>query len=438
MRFEPAHFCGARSLRLTDPPGWLGGGRLHQHFGGHSLHKRLCNFDNVHFTQARDKVMSNSSATSPESRPLRIAHLSVARVLHDGQLRQLECELAMCDTLVGVEWVAIAWQAEPSQRQLVRQIPRLFRPMFLRNLFGWLVLMRLSRENDFVLMRHMTFDPFALIFAPFVRNRVSVHHAKEVEELPLIAPGWRGRCASALELLTGRVAVHNAVLVAGVTNEIADYEVSRHAAGKPTVLYGNGVALDQYHRLRDTRTPGRIEAIFLCSVFSPWHGLDKLIDAVDKWSSKLAEPQLTIHLVGELDALQMEALGATDRRRAVFVAHGVLKQKEYRPLMDRCHIGFGSLALERQSLFEGSTLKVREMLAMGLPVYSGHRDADIPENFAYYRNASDISVEDMLNFAQTVQPMTREDVATFATPYISKKAAMMRVANLLASLRATA
>ena len=48
---------------------------------------------------------------------------------------------------------------EPVQ-SFERRIPALFRPMFLRNLYGWLVIKRLARSYDIVLLRHMPFDPF--------------------------------------------------------------------------------------------------------------------------------------------------------------------------------------------------------------------------------------------------------------------------------------
>lgn len=73
-------------------------------------------------------------------------------------------------------------------------------------------------------MRHMTFDPFALIFAPLIPNRVSIHHAKEIEELRLIRQGWKGRLASVVEKFCGKFSVCKAKMILGVTNEIAEYE----------------------------------------------------------------------------------------------------------------------------------------------------------------------------------------------------------------------
>jgi hypothetical protein len=364
---------------------------------------------------------------------MNITHLTVARELLGGQIKQLEFEAEAASALDAVNWSTIAYQSELPTSPLVRRIPLLLRPMFLRNLFAWLVALKLSRENDYVLMRHITFDPFALLFAPLMHNRVSVHHAKEQQELLLIAPGLKGRLASRLEGVTGRVAIRCASLILGVTNEIAQYELSQHGASRPAGLYGNGVNPTSIPLLTDDRSPDRRRFAFICGVFSAWHGLDKLMEAVDRCDVDLAD-RLEVHLIGKLSDSQVAEIRAAPRRAGVFRMHGVLSEQAYRPILATCDAGIGSLAMERQGLREGSTLKVREMLAMGLPVYSGHRDADIPDDFACYRHASPISVEDMLNFAQTMGPMTRTDVATSATPYISKKAAMIRVVKVLASL----
>ena len=42
-------------------------------------------------------------------------------------------------------------------------------------------------------MRHIVFDPFVLLFGWFVRNRITVHHAKEFFEVEYYKSGWQGK-----------------------------------------------------------------------------------------------------------------------------------------------------------------------------------------------------------------------------------------------------
>ena len=49
-------------------------------------------------------------------------------------------------------------------------------------------------------------------------------------------------------------------------------------------------------------------------------------------------------------------------------------------LIEKCHVGIGSLALFRNSMKEACTLKVREYWARGLPFVVGYEDTDLKDN----------------------------------------------------------
>ena len=55
----------------------------------------------------------------------------------------------------------------------------------------------------------------------------------------------------------------------------------------------------------------------------------------------------------------------------------------------------------RNGLTDGCTLKVREMLAMGLPIFSGHKDTALPDNFPYYFSEGG-NIEDIIEFSKKV------------------------------------
>ena len=365
---------------------------------------------------------------------IKVIHLSVVRHLTSGQAKQLLCETEVGPNIADAQWVTRALQSSPPTSPFSRRIPPLFRPMFLRNLYGWITALRLSRECDYLLMRHMTFDPFAFIFAPMIRNRVSVHHAKEVDELRLVAPGWKGQVASFLERLSGRVAVRNARMVAGVTREIADYERAMHDPGKLVAVYANGVDPASVALLEDGRERTAVEAAFICGTFADWQGLDKLIAAVDAAGETVAAFKLKVHLIGRLSEKQVREIAATPTRADVFVNCGFLEETQYRSILDRCHVGIGSLALERANLSEAATLKVREMLAMGLPVYSSHRDGSLPDDFSYYLNDDTVTISRLFDFARQHDDVGRREVSEAARPYISKENEMRTLCDTLRAL----
>lgn len=360
---------------------------------------------------------------------MKIVHLTVARQLTHGQANQLRFEHDAAEKLDVAEWTTLAYHNGLVTEPYMRGIPLLFRTIFMRNLWGWLVALQLSRSHDVVLMRHMTFDPFGFIFAPLIRNRVSVHHAKEVEELRLIRKGWKGRAASWLEQRSGVFAVRRAMAVLGVTQEIAEYEQQTRAPEKRIGVYPNGVDVEKVALLADTRSKNKIQAAFICGTFSQWHGLDKLILAADEHGMQQGNTPLIIHLIGRLSNQQKLDIAATEARRAVFKAHGLMIEADYRPLLECCDIGIASMAMERQNLHEGSTLKVREMLATGLPVYSGHKDVALPEGEDFVKITTRPTVAEMIEFATHVKRISRNHVRERSRSRIDKGEAMAAVAR---------
>lgn len=366
------------------------------------------------------------------AKPLKIVHLTVYRDLPAGIRKQIKWEQSASARLTGAEWTSLAVHGGEPVESFERRIPAPFRAMFLRNLYGWLVVRRLAKNHDVVLLRHMPFDPFALIFAPFIKNRVGVHHSREVEELPLISPGLSGRLAGWLEGITGWVAVRCAKGILGVTNEIARFQVATRASGKPSGLFANGIDLDTVGEVEDRRSDSSTQVVFICNTFSEWHGLDRLVDAVRN-ASDIPEG-LFIHLIGQLSEAQQRLIAELGPRAQLFRIHGFLKTEAYRALLAQADAGLGSLAMDRQNLREGATLKVREMLGMGLPVYSGHVDTALDETFPYYRLVPNVDIAGLDSFAREMKTHSRSDVRSASAPFIEKSAMMQRTADWLRSL----
>jgi glycosyltransferase involved in cell wall biosynthesis len=360
---------------------------------------------------------------------MKIVHLTIARQLTHGQTKQLRFEYDAAQSLDGASWTTIAYHNGRLTEPYMLKIPLLFRGFLLRQLWGWIVALRLSRSHDFLLMRHMTFDPFAFVFAAFINNRVSIHHAKEVEELRLIRKGWKGHMAAWFELISGKFAVRHTRMVLGVTQEIANYERDTRAPLKGIGVYPNGIELTRLPLLADRRKHKEINAAFMCGTFSEWHGLDKLIEAVD--SHYLSSYRLVIHLIGRLSSKQIEALSATEIRRAVFKKHGHLNFDSYIPILEICDFGIASLALYRKNLNEASTLKVREMLALGLPVYSGHKDVALNESDKFVLITDQPSVSGMITFAIQSKGLERGYVRKHSANRIDKRQAMQNIVNML-------
>jgi glycosyltransferase involved in cell wall biosynthesis len=131
---------------------------------------------------------------------------------------------------------------------------------------------------------------------------------------------------------------------------------------KPTAVIANGVDLSGYESLPPV-ADGPLRLVFAGSPGARWHGVDKMIALARRL------PQIHIDLIGPSpDAEQPSNV----------TSHGMLGRTDYQTLIARADVGIGTLAMHRNGMDEGSTLKVREYLAFGLPCVIGYRDTDFP------------------------------------------------------------
>ena len=362
---------------------------------------------------------------------LRIVHITVVRNLSSGQEKQLRWEFEAAKYLNTAQWETLVFHDGPSSAPFVKRVPFFFRSLFLRNLYAWVFAFKVSRCNDFVLMRHITFDPFSFIFAPLIRNRITVHHAKDVEALRLVRRGWKGWSASFFERLSGRYSIRHALAILGVTHEISQYQLERAMVKKPVGVYPNGINLIQIKLLDDTRFANEIHIIFLCGKFSDWQGLDKLLKAVDEHSLEKIQIPVCIHLIGQLSALQDSDIQANKARRRIFKSYGLMAESEYRPILEQCDFGLASLAVEREGLREASTLKVREMLALGLPVYSSHEDLALDRSADFVKIVKDLKLSEMIEFGMRCKKIDRATIRKNSQNRIGKLCAMKSVIQFI-------
>lgn len=362
---------------------------------------------------------------------MKILHLTVMRELNPGQRKQLkfEFESAMRGVGSGDSWDVRAFHNGEILERFEDKIPWLFSPMFLRNLFCWLWLLKNGKKYDIVLLRYMTFDPFLILFG-WIIKRYSVHHSKEVPELRLIRKGWKGSVAAAFEAWVGRVNSRQVLGLIGVTNEIGRYHQSiAFSRDLDVMLYPNGMDFSCVSVLQDYRSEVEVNCAFVCGEFSSWHGLDRLMAGLSDVSCKVK-----IHLIGLLSSDQLDDVRRLHFDNVEIVCHGSLSGDGYLRVLALCDVGIGSFALDRKGMIEAATLKVREYLAMGLPVYSGHIDVSIPKDFEFYSVGSP-NLKDIINFAHSNKGIDRDVIRREAYPYLDKGNIMRSFVKSLKFLR---
>ena len=161
--------------------------------------------------------------------------------------------------------------------------------------------------------------------------------------------------------------------------------------------------------------------MFVASHYTPWHGLDLVIEKLKKQSGSFV-----LHVVGPMSENNNEK----DKR---IVYHGVKDRSYIIDLMAECDVGLGSFALNRIGMNEACHLKVREYLAAGLPVYSSFKDAGFPQDFPYYK-LGELNLDSMLDFASESRKLSRQQVRKSAAKYIDKTNLMANLIEWLKSV----
>jgi len=291
----------------------------------------------------------------------------------------------------------------------------------IRFYFG---LASLARQGRWIVLRYSAGDPFLFLASFFLGGYFTVHHT--LEEMELAASSFPfARLQLRLERLLGRRVVARARGIVCMTPEIARHELNR-VPGRPdrTVhIYPNGILYsDQCGAPADTRGH-RPELVFVASYFFDWHGLEALLESV----ATSSEDGL-LHLVGTLPEAVQRRTVADPRIRI----HGQLSPAQLEPLVARSWLGLSSFGLSSKGMTEACTLKVRDYLRAGLPVYAGHRDSALPADFEYFRHGP-AHWNSILAFARDMRSIPRASVAIRARPLIDKRALLERLHRALES-----
>jgi hypothetical protein len=349
-------------------------------------------------------------------------HAVVSLQPSEGVVGQLRDEALSAEKL-GIQWQVLLATVESSRRPTGRWTAAL-QYLLLRVRFYWRVA-RLSRSGRIVLLRHSAGDAFQYVASLFLRPYYTVHHTFEEAELAALDHPW-SRIQIAIEGTLGRRCVARAAGLICVTGEIAQHELERSGIdkGKPIFIYPNGIRLEEPgQRIRDERGSDP-EVLFVAGTFYPWHGLEALLESLLR-----SDEGGLLHIVGNVPGTTNHMLQGDSRVRL----HGQLAQRQLQPLYLRSWLGLSSFRLADKNMHEACTLKAREYLSKGVPVYAGHRDSGLPNDFAYFRQGP-ADWSNILATAREFRTESREMIVEQSRPYIDKSILLTRLHESLAAV----
>lgn len=344
---------------------------------------------------------------------MKVLHSALMKYASSGILNQMTWELEAAKKL-NLDWEVILYVQDYDENKSSKIIKQwegnstLNWIKFRQDYYTWLL--EQSVFFDVLVLRHSISDPFQAAFMKKIKKPVYlVHHTLEVQEI-LSDNSIKSTIKGRIEKYFGKISLDSAQGVVAVTDEIFNYENKRvKNKFKDKIIYPNGIHYSD-NKIKDYRQSDIPELIFVASYFSTWHGLDLLLNALKNTSEKFI-----LHIVGNLNCID-EQLAKKDER---IVLHGHLSQSEIQELISRMWLGLSSFALFRQHMQEACTLKVREYLKNGLPVYSGYKDV-FCNNFPYYR-IGEPNFDNILEYARKMRYESKEEISNLSKHYIDKE-----------------
>ncbi|WP_269543039.1 glycosyltransferase [Cerasicoccus fimbriatus] len=361
---------------------------------------------------------------------MKVLSIAIMKGLPAGVYHQMQHEHAVASKLQNVTWHNRVFTTHPPFPEAAHEpfievvAPSYgkFTPLLRYELDRavYTYLRKHHQEYDLILFRYEKGDPLQYLFFKNFPNILTVHHTLELEDIKQLHDIYRP-LRIFVEANLGPRLLQKTIGLVGVTQEIVDYEkqrVGRYDA--PTFVLPNGIAMDSVPLCSDERS-GAPKFVFAASDFHDWHGVDEMIKAFHQHPG-----DFELHLTGRPQEKHWQLREGDERIKMP----GMLSRQELYATMAKCDVGLGSFGLHRKNMREACTLKVREYLAAGLPVWSGHRDTGLPADFPYYREKP-LEPKQLIDFAMTARAESREKIRAAAAPHIEKAAILQRFADQL-------
>lgn len=186
--------------------------------------------------------------------------------------------------------------------------------------------------------------------------------------------------------------------------------------GIPCIRLENGIDIEEISVRKPHKQEDDEIHLIAVAVLHDWHGYDRLLEGMGQYYKNNGEKKIYFHLVGDGPAKsQYEELIEKYGLQKFVKIYGYLSPQESAKIYDECDIAIESLAWHRIHVKIGSTLKVREYLAKGMPIFASSPMDVVPKEWEYAAYApiddSPIDIASVIAFYKKIYgEKTQEEV----------------------------
>ena len=223
----------------------------------------------------------------------------------------------------------------------------------------------------------------------------------------------------------------------GVTDEISLYESKRGKGAYQTFTVSNGINVSKIPlKPKIEYNKSQIDLIMMSSTANDWHGVDRLIKGLISYKGAT---KVKVHLIGNFTST-VKSLIKVNKLDEDVVFYPKTFGEDLNNLLFKMHIGIGSLGMHRIPLKQGSVLKVKEYMAMGMPFIIAHDEIDLidKEDISKYylqfpADDSAIDIQRIVDFADIIfkEENYRENIRNLAFKYVDMSVKMKQLFEVI-------
>ena len=174
----------------------------------------------------------------------------------------------------------------------------------------------------------------------------------------------------------------------------------------------------------------------MSSTANDWHGVDRLIKGLISYKGAT---KVKVHLIGNFTST-VKSLIKVNKLDEDVVFYPKTFGEDLNNLLFKMHIGIGSLGMHRIPLKQGSVLKVKEYMAMGMPFIIAHDEIDLidKEDISKYylqfpADDSAIDIQRIVDFADIIfkEENYRENIRNLAFKYVDMSVKMKQLFEVI-------
>ena len=213
-------------------------------------------------------------------------------------------------------------------------------------------------------------------------------------------------------------------------DKIVTYSQDEKIYKIPCINIENGIDLDMV-ALTKKKIKNTIN--FICvSTCHFWHGIDRFLYSLLQYKKNGGKEKIKFHIVGEgsetpkLKKIVEENIELQD----IVIFHGFKSGEELDEVYNNSDIALGSLGFYRSGLKKGSTLKMREYCAKGLPFVVGYDDTSFSKDLPFYYQVSNdeslLDIEKIIEWYKNLK-VTPKEIRKYAEDNLSWDKQMKKV-----------